>query len=433
MAGATGRPNTLEEREPRHPAVARPSHPADQGPLVGCDRRRPASPNPPAPLRNVAILIETSGAYGRGLLRGVAKFNRERAGWSTYFHPHGIGDAPPSWLRHWKGDGILARIATAPLAEMLSSLGVPVVNMRMFPGSSRFPYVGLDHTRVSQMAAEHLLTLGLKNFGFYGYAPASIRRSTSAPRRSTPPSPPRATRATSAAPGGRPGEGDWDGEQAALAQWVAALPKPVGVMASNDEPGLFLLDACRRANLRVPDEVAVIGVDNDEHLCDLAIPPLTSVDVNGERIGYDAAKLLDDLMSGHSPVAGGERIQVSPRGVVVRRSTDAVASEDPEVNRAVSFIRGHGGRPPSVAEVFAHTDLSRAALQQRMRKVLGRTVHEEIERVRLARVTELLVRSDLTIKQVASQTGFSSVQYLTRVFRAAVGETPARFRQQRKE
>ena len=384
-------------------------------------------------LRNVAILIETSGAYGRGLLRGVAKFNRERAGWSTYFHPHGIGDAPPSWLRQWKGDGILARIDTAPLAQMLTAIGVPIVNLRLFPGNRAFPYVGLDHTRVSQMAAEHLLTLGLKNFAFYGYAPgihpALDERAVAFEAAIVAAGHPCAVRRA----GGRPGEGDWDEEQVALAAWVAALPKPVGVMASNDEPGLFLLDACRRANLRVPDEVAVIGVDNDEHLCDLAIPPLTSIDVNGERIGYDAAKLLDDLMAGHAPVSDGDRVQVSPRGVVVRRSTDVIASEDPEVNRAVSFIRGHGGRPPSVAEVLAHTDLSRAALQQRMRKVLGRTVHEEIERVRLARVTELLVRSDLTIKQVASQTGFSSVQYLTRVFRAAVGETPARFRHQRKE
>jgi LacI family transcriptional regulator len=400
--------------------------------LTGLDAD-PAPPPGTPRLRNVAILIETSGAYGRGLLRGVAKFNRERASWSTYFHPHGIGDAPPSWMRNWKGDGILARIATPALADMLADLGVPVVNLRMTPGETQFPYVGLDHARVSEMAAEHLRTLGLKNFAFYGYAPgvhAALDVRAEAFEAAI-------TAAGHAChvfrAGGRPGEGAWDEEQAALAAWVASLPRPVGVMASNDEPGLFLLDACRRANLRVPDEVAVVGVDNDEHLCDLAIPPLTSVDVNGERIGYDAAKLLDEMMAGNQPAVGGDRFLVSPRGIVVRRSTDVVASEDPEVNRAVNFIRGHGGRPPSVAEVLAHTDLSRAALQQRMRKVLGRTVHEEIERVRLARVKELLIRSDLTIKQVASQTGFSSVQYLTRVFRAAVGETPAKYRQQRKD
>jgi len=205
-------------------------------------------------------------------------------------------------------------------------------------------------------------------------------------------------------------------------------------MASNDEPGLFLLDACRRAGLRVPDEVAVIGVDNDEHLCDLAVPPLTSVDVNGERLGYDAAALLDKLMAG-DPVAmaAGDPPRISPRGVVVRRSTDVIASDDPEVNRVVGFIRANGGRPLSVVDVLAHTHMSRAALQQRMKRILGHTIHEEIERVRLARVKELLVRSDLTIKQVTVETGFSSVQYMTRVFHAAVGETPARFRHHRKE
>jgi LacI family transcriptional regulator len=425
--GSTGR--VRARRTPTRAAVALPAA-APSVPSVD----RVSGPR----LRNVAILIETSGAFGRGLLRGVAKYNRERTGWSTYFHPQGLDDPPPRWLAHWGGDGILARIGTPAMADMLGAVGLPVVNMRLHGAGHRFPFVGLDHSAVARTAAEYLLSLGLKQFGFYGYAVGNHagldERATAFAAAIAAAGRPCAVRQA----GGGPAERDWDSEQASLAEWVAALPKPVGLMASNDVPGLFLLDACRRANLRVPDEVAVIGVDNDEHLCELAVPPLSSVDVNSERIGYDAAALLDRLMSSTDPAAPVdavriEPVRIGPRGVVVRRSTDVIASDDPEVNRAVGFIRANGGRALSVGDVLAHTNMSRGVLQQRMKRVLGHTIHEEIERVRLARVKELLLRSDMTIKRVMAETGFSSVQYMTRAFRTTVGETPARYRQARRQ
>ena len=199
-------------------------------------------------------------------------------------------------------------------------------------------------------------------------------------------------------------------------------------MAGNDERGLQVLDACRRAGAVVPDDVAVIGVDNDESLCDLAIPPLTSIDVNAEGIGYEAAALLDRMMSGNKPARGLKPIRIAPRAVVTRRSTDVIASEDEEVNRAVRYIREQAPAGLQVSGVLAYMGMSRAALQQRMKQITGRTIHQEIQRVRLARVKELLVMSPMTIKQVARLSGFASVQYMTRVFRAGTGETPAKYR-----
>jgi LacI family transcriptional regulator len=293
-----------------------------------------------------------------------------------------------------------------------------------------FPYVGLDHAKIAEVAAEHLLSKGMRHFGFYGSEPgihAGLDERA------------RAFQSTIAAAnrtygvltvGGGADERDWEHEQQRLAVWIQSLPKPVGIMASNDERGLQVLDACRRAGLHVPDEVAVIGVDNDELLCDLAVPPLTSIDVNGEQIGYQAAATLDKMMAGEENIPASAKL--GPRGVVTRRSTDVIASEDPEVNRAISFIRENAARPLSVIDVLAHLNMSRAALQTRMKHVLGHTIHQEIERVRLARAKELLATSDMTIKQVTHLTGFSSVQYMTRVFRAVVGETPAIFRKQRR-
>jgi LacI family transcriptional regulator len=378
------------------------------------------------PMRHVALLIETSGSYGRGLLRGVSKYNRERGGWSTYFHPHGLGDPPPAWMTHWRGDGILARVDTPEIAQLLMKSGVPVVNLRGTVGELPFPYVGPDHDQIAKMAAEHLLERGLKNFAFCG-RPAGIHPGLD-------------ERGVTFAQvveqsGGHcavfpadlpPGQDTWELEQERLAAWIGSLPKPVGVMAANDERGLQVLDACRRCEAAVPDEVAVIGADNDEHLCDLSIPPLTSVDVNAENIGYTAAALLDEMMQGKPAPTMAQRL--APRGIFTRLSTDTVASDDDEVNRALRFIRENGCQGLRVVDVLAQMGMSRASLQQRMKKVIGRTIHEEIERVRLARVKELLLSPDMTIKQVARATGFSSVQYMTRVFRAALGETPARYR-----
>jgi LacI family transcriptional regulator len=167
-------------------------------------------------------------------------------------------------------------------------------------------------------------------------------------------------------------------------------------------------------------------VDNDQAICDLAIPPLSSVDVNAEAIGYQAAALLDRMMDGNEPPA--EPVTLSARGIITRRSTDVIASEDQEVGRALRYIRENACRGLQVIDVLTHMAMSRASLQQRMKQVVGRTIHQEIQQVRLNRVKNLLAMSDLTIKQVARESGFASVQYMTRVFRAVTGETPARYR-----
>jgi LacI family transcriptional regulator len=380
-------------------------------------------------IRQVALLIETSGSYGRGLLQGIAKYNRDHGGWSTYFRPHGLNEAAPSWLSHFSGDGMLVRIETEQSLSIVRKTGVPVVNLRGTMNGPPFPYVCIDNQQVAQIAMQHLRERGLSSFAFCGR-----------PRGANPNLDERADffRAAVERDGAtchvydalhRTARAGWEQEQERLADWIWSLPKPVGIMACNDERGLQVLDACRRCGVAVPDDVAVIGVDNDTAICDLSIPPLTSIDVNAEAIGYEAAALLDRMMNGEAPPE--TPVKLSPRGVVTRRSTDVVASEDEEVGRALRFIRENACRGLQVVDVLSHMAMSRASLQQRMKQVVGRTIHQEIQRVRLSRVKELLAMSDMTIKQVARESGFASVQYMTRVFRAVTGETPARYRVRR--
>lgn len=382
-------------------------------------------------MRHVAILIETSRAYGRGLLRGIARYNRDCGQWSTYFLPQGLGDPAPAWLADWRGDGILARIDNRHVARAVQQAGVPVVNMRGTFADLPYPFVGSDNRAIARLAADHLLERGFKHFGFYGY-PQGFHPKFDLRRDCFQHFIKRAGHqfyAIQEEPRKRPRS--WEQQQAWIAGWLAGLPKPVAVMAANDDLGLQLLDACRRKQIAVPDQVAVLGVDNDEYLCGLALPPLSSIDVNSEETGYRAAALLDRMMAGGS--APKRIAEIKPAGVIVRRSTDVLATEDSDVIRAIGFIREHACRPIKAIDVVRHVSVSRSSLEPRFRMLLGRTLHQEIRKVQIAKAVELLADIEVPIKQVALRCGFKNVQYLTRVFCAAVGQPPAEFRRSHKQ
>ena len=379
-------------------------------------------------MRHVAILIETSRAYGRGLLRGIARYNREHGRWSTYFQPQGLGDPPPPWLAKWQGDGIIARIDNLPLARAVTRSRAPVVNLRGTLGDLTFPFIGSDNEAIARLGAEHLLERGFRHFGFCGFArgyhPGLDRRGDCFQQLIEQAG--YACQVLQDPPRKRPRS--WEQEQDWLARWIAQLPKPVGIMTANDDRGLQVLDACRRAGAAVPDQVAVLGVDNDEFLCGLSLPPLSSIDINSEETGYQAAALLDRMMDGKRPPK--RLAEIAPAGVIVRLSTDVLATDDADVIRAVQFIRKHACRPIRAAEVFDHLSVSRSSLEPRFGNVLGRTIHQEIQRVRIERAKTLLAGTDLPIKYVAQQAGFKTVQYLTRAFHRVTGDTPAAFRRQ---
>ena len=173
----------------------------------------------------------------------------------------------------------------------------------------------------------------------------------------------------------RRGPGDID--RKGLAKWVKGLPKPVGIMVCNDDRGLELLDACRHARVPVPEQAAVISVDNDEYLCGFSIPPLSSVDVAPHGIGYEAASLLDRMMAGKA--ATQQARVIPPGGVVVRQSTDVLATDDATVARAIEFIQKHACDRIKIADVVEHVVISRAGLEPRLKAVVGRTIHQEIQ------------------------------------------------------
>lgn len=377
---------------------------------------------------HVALLIETSREYARGLLRGVARYHQEHGPWSIFFEPHGLNHPPPTWLRKWKGDGILVRIDDRRMADAIIETGIPAVDVRGAFQDLGLPFIGVDNRPISKLAFEHLQDCGLRHFAFCG-----------TPRGQNPNQDLRCDYFVEQVEkagyqcdvflgtqkSGR--SADWEKQQEQIAQWLLKLPKPVGIMTCHDDRGHQVLDACRRAGLVMPDEVAIIGVDNDPFLCNLCSPPLTSIDVNPSRIGYEAAALLANLMDGGPPVT--EPLLLGPpRGVAARQSTDMLSVEDPEVAEAIRYIREHATDGIRVQNVLARVSKSPSTLERRIKKILGRTIKAEITRIRLSRAKLLLSETELPIAKIALRAGFSEPKYFCDVFRKNLGMTASAYR-----
>lgn len=373
----------------------------------------------PAPCR-VGLVIETSNAYSRGLIRGVMGYARERGGWSLWLAESERGHAPAA-LRHWDGDGLIARVENPQVAQAVATTRKPMVDVssaRLLPDA---PWVETDDAVIAETAFEHLRGLGLMHFGFAGDERFNWSRwrqehlvrvaTTAGFECSVCPTVDREM---------------WARQRATTAGWLAGLSKPVGVLACYDLRAREVLDACQVARLRVPDDVAVLGVDNDELLCDLADPPLSSVAPNAARAGAEAAALLDHLLTGAAVPPTAHLIP--PIGVVHRQSTDILAVDDPAVADAVRFIRANAFRGIGVADVLRAVPVSRRALEARFAKILGRTPHEEIVRVQLGRAKELLVQTDLPLATIADRVGFAQAGHLSVVFKKATGQSPGEYR-----
>jgi LacI family transcriptional regulator len=375
--------------------------------------------------RGVALLIEMSNAHSRGILHGIRSYIREHEPWMIRFSEQGRGSVAPRWLGRWQGDGIIARITDTRIAAAVAQKRLPVVDVGNVGLAPLLPSVETDNEAIARLAAEHLLGRGLKHFGYCGVAgilTSTIRGDHFAHCLAE-----AGHECSLYQPAGRSGRADpWQSDSTGIAHWIRGLTKPAGVLAAWDGCAVQILQVCRRIGVAVPDELAVLGVDNDELLCDLADPPLSSVATGMQDIGYRAAELLDRMMAGEPVSPGVHRIR--PLGVVTRQSTDMLAIDDRQVSQALQFIRERACHAIGVEDVLAMVPLTRRVLEGRFKRLLGRTPHEEIVRTQLRRVEELLVETDLPLKAIASRAGFQHVQYMISVFKKKIGVTPGEYR-----
>jgi LacI family transcriptional regulator len=379
----------------------------------------PANPRPSAP--RVALIFEPRNLYARELLGGIGEFALAHGPWWIHYAEVGPHDRPPRWLASWDGQGMIVRGENRPLARAVAKLRTPAVDLtpsRLLP---RAPWVKSDDAAIARLAADHFLQRGFRHFGYCGHHgllwserrgegfAGAVRGAGHDCRVYVKP--------------GRVSGGD--GESRAIAAWLAGLPRPVGVFTCMDSRGRQVIDAARRAGLAVPEEVAVLGVDNDELFSTLSPLPLSSVALNPRRAGWEAAALLARMIAGES--VGPAEHFIAPLGVVTRQSTDVLAVDDPELVEALRYIREHACTGIGVEDVLRHCAMSRRSLEMRLRALLGRTPREEIVRVKIGRAKELLAGTKLPVADVATRVGFEAA-YFSMVFKHQTGLSPREYR-----
>jgi LacI family transcriptional regulator len=380
---------------------------------------RPSTPR-------VALLVDTSTTWGRRLIEGVLARTRRHRPWQVWLRPHGQEELihpPPGWA----GEGVIARVSSLALARQLTGLGVPVVNVSAIelPGVT-FPRVTTDQRLAARLAVQHFLDRGFRHFGYCGLPRlAYVSRHCKAFVESLEGHGYRCS-AYLKGPGKKAGSGD-RADQEDLGQWLRRLPRPVGVLTWTLR-SLDVLDACHEAGLHVPEDVAILSGAEDELLCEASSPPLSGVAGHAERIGHEAAALLDRLMQGGRPPR--QPVLLPPTHVVCRQSTDTLAIDDADLVAAIRFIRAQASRPIQVKDVLRAVPVSRRALERRFRDTLGRTPACEIRHVHLERARQLLAETDMPIPEVAAASGFGSGEYLAVAFKAQTGLSPLRYRTQ---
>jgi LacI family transcriptional regulator len=380
-------------------------------------------PNPPR-IPHVLLLVETSLAYGRGVVEGIGRYALEHGPWSVQFEARALDSLPPSWLKNWRGDGIISRTISLKAAKMLKATHLPLVEMLGSPKIGAAQVRG-DLEMMARMAAEHFLHNGLRHFAYFTYEETVLTKDHRDAFQRALESQGHSCHIFEA-PLVKEIVTRWDERQRpSVVKWLRSLPCPIGIFTTGDTHAIRLLDICREMNIAVPEEMAILGAGNDPVICETLRPTLSSLDLNAKRIGYEAARLLDRKMAGKQT---NETIFIPPSHISVRQSTDLMVIDDPDVAQAMRFIREYACTGIDVALVAETVGVSLSLLERRFQKFLGRTPKSEIIRIQIEHAKKLLNQTDRNCASIAKKCGFHSQAYFTIAFRREVGMTPIAYR-----
>lgn len=415
----------FNRKESKFP-LSRPDRLAIPNSRMPSEKRQIARSKKPNRVKRVALLLETGMAFDRAIARGVGQYIHSHTGWIVLMDP--MTEASLESLRHWAPDGIITSIRLPAIRDIATITDIPIVGFGSYSekqsGNLKFPIVSSNQTEIGRMAARYFINKGLRHFAFCG----GVETAKWCHER-------KAGFVAELAQHGfacdvyQPDAGavlSMPSAIGSLGSWLEKLPKPAGVFVFFDGWARWVLDACVLQGLQVPQEISVLGVDNDRWLCDLSQPSLSSIDANVETAGYVAADLLNKLMSGQPAPAGVTHID--PAKVEERDSSSYLAFEDAQVAFAIRYIKEHACDPIAPADVLKVTGMSNSTAYRKFMKSLGRSIHDEIQRVQMERVQQLLTSTNLSVTEAARQAGFENMRYLTKVFRDATGMTPTEYR-----
>lgn len=363
--------------------------------------------------RAIGLAVDTVGSYGREVLHGVMEFCHRNPHWVIAMEPRlWVYDELPQPDK-WHVDGLIVQAHSQDVVDRVRKTGTPAINVaNMRPVKNPLPTIVPDDPAIGTMAAEYLLTLNVAHYALCAHSVAQY----SALRGN-------AFKKVMKEADKHVDECDTATEE--LGPWLASLPKPTAVFCVNDNWAHRVLSAARQGEFRVPDDVAVLGVDDDELLNTIGALPLSSIAIPASKIGFEAARLLEDAIEGKKPPLF---TTLPPLCVVPRATTDVANVDDPKVAEAIQFIKANVGRPIQVEDVLEHLTMSRRSLERRFRAAIGRSIATEVRRAHLERAKQLLTNTTLSIEEVAQASGFSNVTLMGVVFRRHVGDSPSAFR-----
>jgi LacI family transcriptional regulator len=387
------------------------------------NKKRLSSAKPRA-IPHVLLMIETSGALGRGIIEGIGRYAAENGPWSIKYEYRALDTMPPQWFKEWKGDGIIARTFNAKQAKMLQNTKLPRVELLGLPKYG-MAEVRTDFDEEAQLAVDHFWDRGLRHFAYFSCGEAWwIRRCFESYSRLLKERDRRCDLYKTPICGQN--MRSWNERYVPhLIRWLRGLPRPIGILTPNDIYAVHLLDICRQIKIAVPEEMAILGRSNDTVICETVRPTLSSLDLGVRRVGYEAARMLDRKMSGKR--VQGE-VVVSPNRVEIRQSTDLMVIKDGDVVQAMQFIRDRACKNIDVPRVAQEVGLSRRVLERRFQQHLGRTPKEEILRIRMETAKMLLARTDNSRENIARRCGFASPTYFSMAFHRLVGLKPQAYR-----
>lgn len=383
---------------------------------------------------NIALFIEQGSAHTRGIARGISLYAQTHGPWvfSTLERSENaqLIISPLDDFEHVDHDGVIVYTQDEEVLQKLLRSGRPVVNTTQTATS--YPQVFsvfTDDQALGRMVADYFVNRGFKEFAFCGSclssSPCSIQRRSGFAEQvqvhgfhcsSFPPL------------GASPREIIWEQDHEEIAQWIKFLNRPLALFVDNDSCGRVIADICRKQNIHVPEDVAIIGVNNDDLICEFSNPHLSSVALAKEQVGFEAASLLEQLIRKKKPPS--QPVRIPPLGITTRRSSDIFAVEDPCVADALNFIYTHAGESIRVSDVLKEVPLCRRYLETRFRKALGRSPYDEIRRAHVERAKKLLAETNLPLDQVVIASGFNEIKNFYANFRKETNFTPIQYRKQ---
>lgn len=381
-------------------------------------------------MNKIILLIDFAEEYSRGLLKGISRYSKEHGPWifcrMPLFHRETVGiDGILEWAREWGADGIIGQLYNDKDIDKIVQAGIPVIAQDFQERFETIPNITGGYREAGIMAAEYFLKKGFKNFAFYGFQDIVWSRERAQGFEE------RLKKA------GYPVEyfdhhtaesGDlWYYKPSSLSQWLKSIPKPIAILACDDRQGEQITEACRHSGIHIPSEVAVLGVDNDEMICELSDPPLSSIHLNVEQGGYDSAKLLDHII--RNGMAGSYDIIVKPLQIVTRQSTDIYATNDHHIASTLKYIHQNIERNLQVDEVVRQVPLSRRSLEKRFQHITGFPIYKYIYNLRMEKFTQKLLETDLTVFEIALDMGLNDSKNVARQFRQVKGCTPIEYRE----